>query len=169
MPATPISKSEREDLRRLINQREKVLVSAAKQRSAELLADFENQMGSEFSFDDDATWQEAMNAASAEVARAQQKVAKRCRELGIPDWFAPSLRLQWAHRGYDNQVESRRRELRDIAKSKIAAIEAKAITEIETSCLAAQTQLALAGLTSDAAKGFIEKLPGIETLMPGLS
>jgi hypothetical protein len=169
MPATPISKSEREDLRRLINQREKVLVSAAKQRSAELLADFENQMGSEFSFDDDATWQEAMNAASAEVARAQQKVAKRCRELGIPDRFAPSLRLQWAHRGYDNQVESRRRELRDIAKSKIAAIEAKAITEIETSCLAAQTQLALAGLTSDAAKGFIEKLPGIETLMPGLS
>jgi hypothetical protein len=42
-----ISKAEREDLQRLIRQREKVMKSAAKQRSAELLADFENQMGSE--------------------------------------------------------------------------------------------------------------------------
>src|SRR5262245_35086050 len=49
-----MTKGEREDLQRLIRPREKVLKSAAKQRSAELLADFENQMGSEFSFDDDA-------------------------------------------------------------------------------------------------------------------
>ena len=33
-----------EDLQRLIRQREKVQKSAAKLRSAELLADFENQM-----------------------------------------------------------------------------------------------------------------------------
>jgi hypothetical protein len=51
--ATPITKGERDDLQRLIRQREEVLKSAAKQRSAELLADFENQMGVEFSFDDD--------------------------------------------------------------------------------------------------------------------
>ena len=43
--AAVMSKGEREDLQRLIRQREKVLTSAAKQRSAELLADFENQMG----------------------------------------------------------------------------------------------------------------------------
>ena len=42
-----MNKSEREDLLRLIRQREKVLKSAARQRSAELLADFENQMGSD--------------------------------------------------------------------------------------------------------------------------
>jgi hypothetical protein len=35
MTEAPISKSEREDLQRLIRQREKVLKSAAKQRSAE--------------------------------------------------------------------------------------------------------------------------------------
>ena len=39
---TAISRNEREDLQRLVRQREKVLKSAAKQRSAELLADFEN-------------------------------------------------------------------------------------------------------------------------------
>jgi hypothetical protein len=40
-----ITKHERDDLQRLIRQREKVLKSAAKLRSAEVLADFENQMG----------------------------------------------------------------------------------------------------------------------------
>jgi len=169
MTDAPISKSEREDLQRLIRQREKVLKSAAKQRSAELLADFENQMGSEFAFDDDAVWQEAMNAAAVEVERAKQKIAKRCRELGIPDRFAPTLGLRWHHRGYDNQIPARQAELRRMAKSKIDAIEQKAITEIEMSCLQAQTELAVAGLTSTTARGFLERLPGIETLMPRLA
>jgi predicted nucleic acid-binding Zn ribbon protein len=45
----------------------------------------------------------------------------------------------------------------------------KAITEIEMGGLKAQEKLALAGLTSDAARSFIEQLPGIDTLMPALS
>jgi len=164
-----MTKGEREDLQRLIRQREKVLKSAAKQRSAELLADFENQMGSEFSFDDDAIWQRATQEAEAEVARAKQRIAVRCRELGIPDRFAPTLQLHWRHRGCGNSVELRRRELRRMAESKVQAIEQKAITEIELSCLRAQTELALAGLTSEGARGFLERLPGIEALMPKLS
>jgi hypothetical protein len=56
-----------------------------------------------------------------------------------------------------------------MAKTRIAAIEAKARTEIEMSCLRAQETIALAGLTSTTARQFIEKLPGIETLMPRLS
>ena len=40
---TPMPKGEREDLQRLVRQREKVLKSAAEQRSSELIADFENQ------------------------------------------------------------------------------------------------------------------------------
>jgi hypothetical protein len=51
-PPDGMTKGEREDLQRLIRQREKVLKSAAKQRSYELIADFENQMGSAYSFDD---------------------------------------------------------------------------------------------------------------------
>jgi hypothetical protein len=45
MTAATMTRHERDDLQRLVRQREKVLKSAAKQRSAELLADFENQMG----------------------------------------------------------------------------------------------------------------------------
>jgi hypothetical protein len=118
-----ITRLEREDLQRLVRQREKVLKSAAKQRSAELLADFENQISQEYFFDQDEIWKQATEAAEREVAKAQKQVAARCRELGIPDRFAPGLGLSWRHRGYDNMIEKRRNELRRMAQTQIAAIE----------------------------------------------
>jgi hypothetical protein len=164
-----MTKGEVENLQRLVRQREKVLESTAKQRSAELLADFENNLGSEYSFDDDGVWQKAKELADREVRRAQKVVASRCRELGIPDRFAPSLRLIWCHRGHDNLVESRKRELRLMAQTAIEAIEQKAIVQIKLSCLEAQTQIATASLTSNVAKQIIESLPSVESLMPALS
>jgi hypothetical protein len=169
MTAAIMAKGERDDLQRLVRQREKVLKSAARQRSAELVADFENQMGQEYSFDQDETWAEATKIAQAEVAKAQDRVAARCRELGIPRQFAPSLDLHWRHRGYDNSVKDRKEELRRMAQTQIAAIERKAIVEIEMSCLKAQEQIAVAGLTSATAKQFIDRLPSVEMLMPALS
>jgi hypothetical protein len=169
MTATAMPKSEREELQRLIRQREKVLKNAAEQRSAELLADFENQMGQEYSFDQDEIWDQAVKTVQPLVERAQKQIAARCRELGIPNQFAPSIHLSWSARGYSNSLDRRRAELRTMAKARIEAIERKALTEIGLSCLRAQEQLALAGLSSDAARLFIEKLPGIETLMPALS
>jgi hypothetical protein len=164
-----MTRGEREDLQRLIRQREKVLKSAAKQRSAELLADFENQMGSEYAFDSDEVWASAMKAAEAEIHKAKGRIAERCRQLGIPKQFAPDVDLCWHHRGYGNSVKQRREELRLMAETQIEAIERKAITQIELSCLEAQTQIAVAGLTTDLARQFIEHLPSIETLMPRLS
>jgi arginyl-tRNA synthetase len=62
-----ISRSEREDLQCSVRQREKVLKSAAKQRSAELVADFENQMGQEYSFDQDEVWEKAREVAKSRL------------------------------------------------------------------------------------------------------
>jgi hypothetical protein len=164
-----MTKHERDDLHRLIRQREKVLKSAAKRRSAEVLADFENQMGQEYSFDQDAVWSEATKIANAAVAKAQEQIKARCREIGIPDRFAPSIRLEWRHRGYGNSVKERRDELRKMAMTAVEAQEQKAKTQIELSCLDAQTKLAVSGLTSEAALGFVEALPSVEDLMPRLS
>jgi hypothetical protein len=164
-----MTRAELDDLQRLVRQRENVLKSAAKQRSAELLADCENQMGSEYSFDQDEVWQQAAETAEREVSKAQKQLAARCRELGIPDRFAPSLNLRWHHRGYDNRIEDRRKELRRMAQTQIAANEQQAIVQIEISCRDAQTQLAMAGLTSEAARAFVDRLPAIDTLMPCLS
>jgi hypothetical protein len=164
-----MSKGEREDLQRLVRQREKVLKSAAKQRSAELIADFENQMGQEYSFDQDEVWAAAEKAAAVHVKKAQAIIAARCAELGIPKEFAPNVSLHWYARGYGNSLEKRRVELRKMAATQIAAIEAKAITQIEVSSLDAQTRLAVAGLSSEAARGFLEALPSIDVLMPRLT
>ena len=70
-----MTKGERDDLQRLVRQREKVLKSNAKLRSKELLADFENEMAAEYAFDDDSVWAQAAKAAEAEVAKAQKRVA----------------------------------------------------------------------------------------------
>jgi hypothetical protein len=164
-----MTKSEREDLQRLIRQREKVLKSAAKQRSVELVADFENQMGQEYSFDQDEVWAEASKLAKAVVEKAQEQIKARCRDIGIPDRFAPGIEFNWRYRGYGNMVEDRRKELRRMAQTAIAAQEQKAIVQIELSCLDAQTKLAVSGLTSEGALGFVEALPSVETLMPRLS
>jgi hypothetical protein len=68
-----MTKHERDDLHRLIRQREKVLKSAAKQRSAEVLADFENQVGQEYSFDQDAVWPEATKLPMRRLPRPRNR------------------------------------------------------------------------------------------------
>ena len=163
-----MTKCEREDLQRLIRQREKVLKSAAKQRSAELIADFENQMGQRYSFSQDNVWAEATKIAEAALAKAQEQIRARRREIGVPDRFAPTINVHWYSRG-ENAVAERRVELRKMAVTAIAAQEQKAKTQIELSSLEAQQKLALDGLTSDAALGFVEALPSIDDLMPRLS
>jgi hypothetical protein len=164
-----MTKGERDDLRRLIVRREKALKSAAKQRSAELLADFDSQLAAEYRFDDDAVWEAATKLAEAEVAKAQERVAARCAELGIPRKFAPSLKLFWSGRGYDNSVKQRREELRRVAYSRIEAIERAAVVQIDLLSVTAETEIAKAGLNSEAALAFIGTMPSVESLMPALS
>jgi hypothetical protein len=164
-----MNKTEREELQRLCRQRLKVLLSAAEQRAAELLADFENQMGSEYAFDDDAVWAQAMKAAECEVAKAKAKIEARCRELGIPKQFSPGLDLHWHHRGFGNALAERRNELRVMAKTRIAALLQKAKVQVSLDCLKISEQITLSGLTSQAALRLIEGLPPIETHLPRLS
>jgi hypothetical protein len=53
--------------------------------------------------------------------------------------------------------------------AQIEAQEAQAITKIELSCLETQMQLAIAGLTSEAARSFVEALQSVDALMARLS
>ena len=83
--------------------------------------------------------------------------------------FALTLELELRHRGYDNQLEQRKTELRKVATSRIVAMEKKAVLEIESQILDAQTQIATSCGLSAAAQSFIAQLPTVDTLMPGLS
>ena len=163
-----MTKGERADLGALVRRREKLHKTAAKQRSKELIADFEKQLDHHFSYDDDEIWKVAYASAEEATKKAQAIVAQQCRELGIPVEFAPSIQMGWAGQG-ENASKERRAELRRLAKTQIDALEAGAITEIERASVNQQTALIADGLTTEAANTFLEQMPTPETLMPVLA
>ena len=125
-----MTKGERTDLARLIRRRAKLARDAATQRAAEVLADFERQIGTVYSYDEDDVWKAATEAAEEAVRDAQKVIAKRCDELGIPPEFRPGVSFGWYGRG-QNAAKDRRSELRKMATTQIAAAEKAARTKIE--------------------------------------
>lgn len=163
----PMTKGEREDLIRLVKQRERVAKTAAEQRSAAMLAEFEGRVSAEHKFATNEVWKAAVEAAVEAAKKAGREVAAEADRLGIPKEFQPQLSIGWAQRG-ENEYQQRRDELRKLAKSEIAAIEKLAWTQIETASLLAQTEIIANGLQTEAAIAFLTRLPAIETMMPAL-
>jgi hypothetical protein len=168
MVAAMMTRAEREDLLKVVRIRTKVAKSDAAARSAKLKAEFEAQLAAEYSYDDDAVWQRAHAAAKEAAQEAQRIVARRCEQLGIPGRFAPSLHLQWYHRG-ENAVKSRRAELTRVAHSRIDQLEKEAKLEIDRASAETQTQLLATGLESAEAQAFLEAMPSAAQLMPPVS
>jgi len=164
---TNMTKGERADLLSLVKKRERVMKAGAAERSSALLAEFDAQSAKIYHFDDDATWSALFKDAEAAVLKAQEEIAKRAKERGIPDEFAPGLSFGWHGRGH-NAVSERRAELRRAAKSKIEALEKEAITRIERLSLEAQTNIVSQGLDTESARAFLDAMPKLETLMPPL-
>lgn len=160
-----MTKTERQELGQLIRKRERVMKNQARERSALLLAEFDASSAKIYHYDQDEVWAKATADAEAAVREAQEKIATRCQDMGIPAEFAPQISFHWHGRGH-NAIAERRTELRRAAKSRIAAIEAEAITKIETLSLEAQTAVIAQGLESEAAKAFLERMPSLEALMP---
>jgi hypothetical protein len=163
-----MTKGERDDLIKLIKQRERVQKAAAEERSKELLADFERHLGTIFKFDCDEVWKVANDAAHAAVDEANEKIRQRSKELGIPQEFAPNISWGlfggWQGRG-ENASKARRDELRKMGMSRILAMEAKAKAQIAATSVELQTQIVSSGLTSEAARKFLVALPEVRDLM----
>ena len=160
-----MTKSERTDLGALIRRRERLMKTKTKQRALELMADFEKQLDTRYSYDDDDTWKAAYAAAEKAAKDAKAVIAQQCGELGIPPEFAPDLSLSWYDCGR-NALKSERAELRRVATTRIAAMEAEAKTAIEHLSIEAQTALITEGFTTAAAQTFLEKMPSADVLMP---
>jgi hypothetical protein len=150
-----MTKGEREDLIRLIKQRERVAKTAAEQRSAAMLAQFEQQVSAVHVFDSNEVWRAAVEAAQQAAKEAMAKVAAEADKLGIPKEFQPALGFSWARRG-ENEYQARRAELRRVAKAEIDALEKVARVQIEQASVQAQTEV------------IAHVLPAIETMMPAL-
>lgn len=163
-PAPPMTRREREDLAKVARLRARVARSAIVQREAELLADVEAQLAAEYAFTDEA-WADITKGAAEAVAEADRQVAALCRERGIPEEFRPRLDTFWHRRGR-NAVGERRTELRKVAQSRIAAVGKAAKASIEAREADVLTELLAGGLSSDAARTFLESIPSAAQLMP---
>ena len=162
-----MTKGEREDLIRLVKQREKVAKTAAEQRSSALLAEFEQKISAVHSFASDQVWKAAADAAIEAARKASAEIEARAAELGIPEEFQPKVSFNWQRRG-ENEYRERRDELRRVAKAEIEALEKLAKVQIEGESVRAQTEIIANGLTSEAALEFLNRLPAVETMMPAL-
>lgn len=162
-----MTKAERDDLCRLIKQRERLAKTAAEQRSAAMLAEFEMQITAAHPFDTNDVWNAAVGAVQIAAKEASQKIAAEAAKLGIPEEFRPSIQFQWDRRG-SAEVKERREELRRLAKAEIAAIEKLANVQIETASVDAQSRVIANGLGSEDALAFFASLPPVESMMPAL-
>jgi hypothetical protein len=151
----------------VVKDRAKVLRAHVEQRSAEVMADFEAKLAAVFSFDDDAVWRQAVAEAQKVVEASQEAIAERCKVLGIPPRFAPSLTLQWHGRG-ENAATSRRVELRRVAKTRIDAMAKACVTKIEQQSLELRTQIVGLGQLSPQARLFLESLAPVDEAMRSL-
>lgn len=167
--ANRMTKGERTELLSLVRKREKVLKTMAQERSAQMLAEFEAQAAKIYSFDEDAVWNEAAEQAKRAVDVAKKEIEDRCRALGIPSEFAPTLDISWSGRG-QNALQWRMAELRRAAKKRIEAVEAEAVTKIEQMTLEAQTAILAQGLDTDAAHTFLQATKDeMARLMPSIT
>ena len=114
--ARRLSRNETHDLSMIIKDRTRVLRAHADEQAAACMVDFEKQLASSYTFDQDEVWKAATKEALRVVTESQEKIAARCVELGIPRTFAPQISASWAGRG-ENALASRRAELRRVKSS----------------------------------------------------
>lgn len=163
-----MTKTEREELKRLARERARVAKADAHRRSADLKAIFEQELLAHYDYNRDEVWTEAVEAAKKAGQEAQAKIAARCEELGIPAAFAPSLSVSWHAQG-PAAVQYEQADIRRAAYKRIEAQERAALADIDRAALDIQTNLVRAGLTSDAAVEFLSAMPSVADLMPAIN
>ncbi len=159
-----MTKDERLEIGKVIRAREKVAIVGAKHQALALKAEFERKISAIYPRNHPA-WAEATRIAEQAIADANKHIAEQCKKMDVPETFSPRAGLNWASRG-ENMFSERRAELRKAANALIAEREAEAVHQIMTVSVEMQSQVVAHGLTTDAAKDFLAKLPTPQQLMP---
>jgi hypothetical protein len=160
-----MSRSDRADLGRLLKETVKLAKDDVEQVAIERLADFEHQAASFYHAEDNTVWAQQKKMAKQVEAEANNLIAEQCRELGIPDWAAPSLGIHWYSRG-QNACKERVTELRRVAKTRFDTDAKRVKVEIDRAALEISKALIVDGLETDTARLFLAAMPTAEKLMP---
>jgi len=157
---------ERSDLAALIRRRERVAKTEMNAVKAERLAQFEAQLATTWSAQDEQ-FRDLTEFAQQIVAQANAQIQARCVEMGVPERFRPSLGLVWNERG-ETSLKERRAELRRVAQTRADADHKAALEHIESKSVDTQEALLRDGLTTEAAQKFLEAMPRPHDLLPPL-
>jgi len=162
-----MTKTERNELGKLVRQNGKIAKLDVEQRGAKVLADIEQEMASEYATNH-AAWAAITKDAQEYVRKADEQIAEKCRELGIRPSFRPELHLSWYSRG-ENAEKSRRAELRKVAQTRVAEQIRLGKLEIERAVASQLTTLAVGGFETEAAREFFGKMPTADQLIPAMT
>ena len=160
-----LTEAGRNELARGIRLHARATRSGVEHREVELRADFEEQLAARYEIDD-VCWSEATQTAELARIEADDVIAMRCVELGIPHEFRPRLELDF----YDGQSDltNHLARLRQRAQRRIREMAKATKAEINDGEARLQTELLARDITSDEAPAFLTRLPSVEELMPML-
>jgi hypothetical protein len=162
-----MTKSERDSLAKLVRARAKVAKNEIESHTARIMATVEAQLAARYP-ENHPAWAEITEHANRAVTEANDYIARRCRELGIPERFRPSINYYWSGRG-ENAFNDRRAELRRAAKTELAARVKTAKNTVDRRMVDLLTQLAAGMLESSQAKNFLAAIPAVDDLMPPIT
>lgn len=158
------NRAERIELAKVVRVNFRAARSGIEALKAYRLAEMEKKLGSTYKYDE-AQWAEVTAKAVEVCKEADRVVAMKCREMGIPDSFRPSIGASWHERG-ETAVAARRAELRRMGTTKIEAAAQNAKLKLDQKEAEMLTQLATGGLESAEAKAFLKQIPSLEELVP---
>jgi hypothetical protein len=160
-----VNRTESAELAAIVKRRFRVMRAELEQRKAEAFAEFEAQMATSYEASD-RRWAHIVARAKEAHQAAEDEIAKICADEGIPEKWAPSLRLSWWGRG-ENEVPKRRAELRKVAATRLEAQVRAGKLALERRETELLTDLAVGALESDEAQNFLRGIPSAAALVPG--
>jgi hypothetical protein len=163
--AIGLSVNERRELLKLAEYREQLAKANLETRGAVIMADFETKLAAKYKPEDDEVWDRAYREAEKIIAEANVRIMERAREMGIPPEFAPRTSMHW-HSRYENSIASRRQELRNVARAKVALLKKAGLAEILRAFLEIRTEILGEGFLSDRAQDVFRRMPTPDALMP---
>lgn len=157
-----MNKTERDELRRLIRARFKVLRSDVEQRKAELLVELDREIDARLA-GEEKRWRDSMMLIDEAIREANRKVNDVYRSL-IPEWQEYELVARSRH--VLSPSMKKRGELRNAGQHQIDAKVKAALLELERREVELLSDLATSALESAEARQFMGRIPTVSELVP---
>lgn len=160
-----MNKTERDELRRLIRARFKVLRSDVEQRKAELLVELDQEIAARFA-DHDKQWRDAAFVIEKIRLEANGQVNDVYRDLIGKDEYGTAQDHNLVSIRHIAQPHNHRGTIRQRGITQIEARCKTALLELERREVELLTDLATSALESTEAKQFMGRIPTVSELVP---